>query len=80
MLNKYLLTVSALVAALTYFVLYEETKTGPTEQNSPIVGVKIPDKFLEFAQIGKVNFQKNCADCHGENAVGQLAIAPPVIH
>jgi mono/diheme cytochrome c family protein len=80
MLNKYLLIVSALVAVLAYFVLYEKTETGPTEQNSPIVSVEIPNEFSELAQIGKVNYQNNCADCHGENAVGQQGVAPPLVH
>ena len=80
MLNKYLLIVSALVAVLAYFVLYQKTETGPTEQNSPIVSVEIPNEFSELAQIGKVNYQNNCADCHGENAVGQQGVAPPLVH
>ena len=80
MLNKYLLIVSALVAVLAYFVLYEKTETGPTEQNSPIVSVDIPNEFSELAQIAKVNYQNNCADCHGENAVGQQGVAPPLVH
>ena len=45
MLNKYILIISALVAALAYFVFYEETETGPIEQNSPIVSVEIPNEF-----------------------------------
>ena len=80
MLNKYLLIVSALVAVLAYFVLYEKTETGPTEQNSPIVSVETPNEFSELAQIGKVNYQNNCSDCHGENAVGQQGVAPPLVH
>ena len=45
MLNKYLLLVSALVAAMVYFVFYEETETGPIEQNSPLVSVEIANEF-----------------------------------
>ena len=80
MLNEYLLIVSALVAVLAYFVLYKKTETGPTEQNSPIVSVETPNEFSELAQIGKVNYQNNCSDCHGENAVGQQGVAPPLVH
>lgn len=80
MLNKYLLLVSALVAAMVYFVFYEETETGTIEQYSPLVSVEIPNEFSELAQIGKVNYQNNCSDCHGENAVGQQGIAPPLVH
>ena len=74
MLNKYLLIVSALVAVLAYFVLYEKTETGPTEQNSPIVSVEIPNEFSELAQIGKVNYQNNCADCHGKMQLGNKVL------
>ena len=61
MLKKYLLIVSAFVAAIAYFVFYEETENGPIEQNSPIVSVEIPNEFSELAQIGKLNYQNNCA-------------------
>ena len=53
MLNKYLLLVSALVAAMVYFVFYEETKTGTIKQYSPIVSVEIPNEFSELAQLVK---------------------------
>ena len=53
MLNKNLLIVSALVAAIAYFLFYEETETGPIEQNSPIVSVEIPNEFSELAQLVK---------------------------
>ena len=79
MLNKYLLLVSAFVAPVAYFVFYEETETGPIEQNSPVVSVEIPNEFSELAQIGKVKYQNNCTACHGENAVGQQGIAPPLV-
>lgn len=32
------------------------------------------------AAIGARAFQAKCAACHGENAVGQVGVAPPLIH
>ena len=46
--------------------------------------VKAPGEFVipEFSQAalaGKVVFDKNCAECHGENAAGSKK-GPPLIH
>ena len=53
MLNKYLLIVSALVAAMVYFVFYEETETGTIEQYSPIVSVEIQMNFQNWRKLVK---------------------------
>jgi len=48
--------------------------------NSAIVSIELPDELSKAAQIGKLAFQSNCLACHGENAVGQKGVAPPLIH
>jgi len=48
--------------------------------NSAIVSIELPDELSKVAQIGKLAFQSNCVACHGENAVGQKSVAPPLIH
>jgi cytochrome c553 len=48
--------------------------------NSAIVSIQLPDELSKVAQIGKLAFQSNCLACHGENAVGQKGVAPPLIH
>ena len=48
--------------------------------NSAIVSIELPDELSKVAQIGKLAFQSNCLACHGENAVGQVGVAPPLIH
>ena len=58
MLKKYLLIVSAFVAAMAFFVFYEKTENGPIEQNSPIVSVEIPNEFSELAQIVLIVMEK----------------------
>ena len=47
---------------------------------SAIVSIQLPDELSKVAQIGKLAFQSNCLACHGENAVGQKGVAPPLIH
>lgn len=48
--------------------------------NSAIVSIELPVELSKVAQIGKLAFQSNCLACHGENAVGQKGVAPPLIH
>lgn len=52
-------------------------KTGP--QTRAIVEVKVPD-LQGVAVLGERAYVAKCAACHGENAVGQLGVAPPLVH
>lgn len=48
-------------------------------QGRAIVEVIVPD--LEGkAVLGQMAFVAKCAACHGENAVGQVGVAPPLVH
>ena len=53
-----------------------EGETGPTA----LVQIVLPDALSANAQIGKQTFEAKCASCHGENAVGQDGVAPPLVH
>ncbi|NNE89299.1 MAG: cytochrome c [Silicimonas sp.] len=48
--------------------------------DSAIVEITLPDSLSENAQIGKTAFEAACASCHGVNAVGQIDVAPPLVH
>ena len=48
--------------------------------DTAIVAISVPATFTESAQIGKAAFDAKCAACHGPEAVGQLEIAPPLVH
>ncbi len=48
--------------------------------NGPLVDVLLPAVLSDNAQIGKLAFDAKCASCHGTNAAGQDAVAPPLIH
>ena len=45
---------------------------------SVVVDVKVP-KLSEQANRGKISFDENCAQCHGENASGSDN-GPPLVH
>ena len=44
-----------------------------------IVEVEVPE-LKGKAVLGKMAFEAKCASCHGENAVGQVGVAPPLVH
>lgn len=44
-----------------------------------IVEVKVPE-FMGKAVLGQLAYVAKCASCHGENAVGQVGVAPPLVH
>ena len=71
------------VTALAYWFLAgpeEQASQIPSKPNPAIVEVVIPETLSANAQIGKAAFEEVCASCHGVNAVGQLEVAPPLVH
>ncbi len=44
-----------------------------------IVEITVPD-LAGKAVLGQMAFVAKCASCHGENAVGQVGVAPPLVH
>lgn len=53
--------------------------TGDPAQGRAIVEVTVPE-FEGKAVLGQLAFVAKCASCHGENAVGQVGVAPPLVH
>ena len=49
---------------------------GPTA----LVSIQLPDQLSDKAIAGKRGFEAKCVQCHGENAVGQKGVAPPLVH
>jgi cytochrome c len=49
-------------------------------QGAPMAQVSLPTALSQEAEIGKRAFEAKCAACHGENAVGQNGVAPPLVH
>ena len=79
-----LVTVTAL-ATVGIYLTQGGPKTEITNQteyssDTAIVAISVPDTLTESAQIGKPTFDAKCAACHGPNAVGQLEVAPPLVH
>lgn len=71
------------VLALTYWFFAgpdEQASQAPSKPNSAIVDIVVPATLSSNAQIGKGAFEAACASCHGANAVGQLEVAPPLVH
>ena len=52
---------------------------GDAPTGRAIVQVTVPE-LTGQAAIGKLAFNAKCASCHGENAVGQVGVAPPLVH
>lgn len=48
-------------------------------QGAALVEIEVPD-LSDRAKLGKLVFDTSCAACHGENAVGQDGVAPPLVH
>ena len=60
----------------------QQAATPATAEPAPgraIVEVTVPE--LEGkAVLGQMAFVAKCASCHGVNAVGQVGVAPPLVH
>ena len=69
-----------ILAAIAYSLLPSGSDVGSVEEGAPIVKIGIPGQLSEIAMLGKQAFDINCASCHGENAVGQHGVAPPLVH
>lgn len=72
-----LLATAGIVAAAFYIF-----RTGMPQHHhggKRIVDVQVPE-LSPAARRGEELFNANCASCHGENAVGQEGVAPPLVH
>ena len=73
---------AVVLAGLIYWY-WNNNNQQNTELNmasDPIVEISLPAKLSQAALLGKSSFEVRCARCHGENAVGQKGVAPPLVH
>lgn len=66
--------------AFWYFNNKSEQSAGLVPAGDPIVEINLPASLAQVALRGKSSFEANCAACHGQNAVGQVGVAPPLVH
>ena len=52
----------------------------PVADSTAIVSVEVPDTLSASAEIGKSVYDAKCAACHAPGGVGQVDIAPPLVH
>jgi len=52
----------------------------PTPGGTAIVSVTVPDTLSANADVGKTLYEAKCAVCHAPSGVGQVDMAPPLIH
>ena len=69
-----------IVGAIVYSLLPLVSNDANAEEGAPIVKIEVPGQLSEIAMLGKQAFDIKCASCHGENAVGQDGVAPPLVH
>ena len=66
------------------FAYWQFTDPAPSGSAPPsdgaLASIALPETLSAKAQIGKTAFDAKCATCHGENAVGQEGVAPPLVH
>jgi len=71
--------------ALIYASYSDKTQqTANTAGDSPQIGraiveITVPD-LQGKAILGQVAYDAKCASCHGKDAVGQVGVAPPLVH
>ena len=61
-----------LIAAIGLYTQYAgiNPSVAEVQQSNALVKIEIPSEVRGWATVGKQGFDKNCAACHGENAVG----------
>lgn len=76
-----------LVAAAAFAYFWSTHPDDPIVQNGPeyasetaIVAIALPEALSDAAERGEVIFNENCSVCHGTDAVGQVEVAPPLVH
>jgi mono/diheme cytochrome c family protein len=79
---RILIPILVLIAAIDLYINYGRVNSSvaEAEQSEALVQIEIPSELSGLATIGKRGFDKNCAACHGENAVGKDGVAPPLVH
>lgn len=69
----------AIAASLYLAYGYFMQQRGAPQIGTEMVRISVP-KLNDVERSGEAVFNKNCASCHGKNAVGQQGVAPPLVH
>jgi len=70
-------------AGIGYLIVGSNVRDGVQSvdaSSEALVEISLPEKLSANAMLGKAAFEAKCASCHGENAVGQDGVAPPLVH
>ncbi len=73
-----LAVVAATGTAAYYWSVSQQAETSASA-GAPMVEVTLP-QLQGLSLAGQSAYGEFCAVCHGENAAGQLGVAPPLIH
>lgn len=79
--NILILVIVALTGGAYFWISNTDNESSASSGDAaPIVSVVIPQTFSSKAQLGRSKFEESCVACHGQNAVGQEGVAPPLVH
>ncbi|MEM5501334.1 cytochrome c [Ahrensia kielensis] len=73
----YIITGVIVIGGAAYIGLKPDEQISAT--GAPLADVSVP-QLTPAQSAGEVAFNENCAACHGQNAVGQDGVAPPLVH
>lgn len=84
-MNKIWLGAGAAIVAVGVYWLTtppnESTQISkPEDGSTAIVSINVPGTLSANAEIGKSIYDTKCAECHAPSGVGQVDMAPPLIH
>ncbi len=80
---KLTVSVICIITFVLFYTTRQSQKTTSQQEvlsNGSIVNIKVPDQLSQTALLGEGLYNVNCASCHGDNAVGQEGVAPPLVH
>ena len=80
---KLTVSVICIITFILFYITRQSQKTTSQQEvlsNGAIVNIKVPDQLSQTALLGEGLYNVNCASCHGDNAVGQEGVAPPLVH
>ena len=71
---------ASLLMFVVYFVTNKNVPATAQTAASDSPSFVVPESFSSSEQLGKIAFSAKCQSCHGENALGNAELAPPLIH
>ena len=84
-MKKIWLGVAVVVVAAGIFWVTTSTEDKPvtaqaSNGSTAIVEIAIPETLSASAEIGKTAYDAKCVACHAPSGVGQMNVAPPLVH